>query len=81
MARLSLSALFDALDDPAVWVGTARVLSELGTYALGAAPFLFKRLDDKDGEWAALALRKITGEEFGKDEKQKWEQWLQRSVV
>ena len=81
MARLSLSALFDALDDPAVWVGTARVLSELGTYALGAAPFLFKRLDDKDGEWAALALRKITGEEFGKDEKQKWEQWLQRSIV
>ena len=81
MARLSLSALFDALDDPAIWVGTARVLSELGTYALGAAPFLFKRLDDKDGEWAALALRKITGEEFGKDEKQKWEQWLQRSIV
>ena len=81
MARFSLAALCEALDDPAVWIGTAKVLGELGTYALGAAPFLFKRLDDKDGEWAALALRKITGEEFGKDEKHKWEQWLQKYVV
>ena len=81
IARFSLSALCEALDDPAIWVLAAKVIGGLGTYALGAAPFLYKRLDDKDGEWAARALRNITGEQYGKDEKHKWEQWLQKYVV
>jgi hypothetical protein len=81
IARYSLSALCQALDDSAIWVRAARTLGGLGKYALGAAPFLFKRLDDPEGEWAAGALRSITGEPFGSKEKQKWEQWLQKNVV
>jgi len=81
IARVSLSALCEALDDPTIWVGAARVMGEMGKYALGAAPFLYKRLADEDGEWAARALRNITGEQYGKDEKDKWELWLQKSIV
>jgi hypothetical protein len=81
IARFSLSAFCEVLDDSAAWVPAARVLGDMGKYALGTVSYLFKWLDDKDGEWAALALRKITGEQYGKDEKQKWEQWLQRSIV
>jgi hypothetical protein len=81
IARFSMSALCRALDDSAIWVRAARTLDGLGKYALGAAPFLFKRLDDKEGEWAAGALRTITGQQYGNQEKQKWEQWLQKNVV
>jgi hypothetical protein len=81
IARFSLSALCKALDDPTIWVGATRVIGEMGKYALGAAPFLYKRLGDEDGEWAARALRNITGETYGKDEKDKWERWLQKSIV
>jgi hypothetical protein len=81
IARVSLSALCEALDDPAIWVGAAKVLGEMGKYALGAAPFLIKRLADEEGEWAARALRNITGEQYSKDEKDKWQLWLQKSIV
>ena len=81
IARYSLSALCQALDDSTIWVRAARALGGLGKYALGAAPFLYKRLDDEEGEWAASALRSITGEPYGNKEKQKWEQWLQKNVV
>lgn len=81
IVRFSLSALNEALSDSTIWVRIARVLGGLGRFALGAVPFLFKRLDDENGEWAAIALRNITGEEYGKDEKAKWQQWLQKRVV
>jgi hypothetical protein len=81
IARYSLSALCEVLSDSAIWVRAARVISGLGKYALGAAPFLYKRLDDDDGEWVLYALRNITGEQYGKDEKKKWEQWLEKHVV
>jgi hypothetical protein len=81
IARFSLAAFCEVLGDSAARVPAARVLSDMGKYALETVPYLFKRLDDKDGEWAAHALRKITGEQYGKDEKVKWEQWLQRSIV
>jgi hypothetical protein len=81
IARFSLPALCEALNDPAIWVRAARALGGLGKYALRAAPFLYERLDDKDGEWAGSALRNITGEQYGNKEKEKWEKWLQKSVV
>jgi len=81
IARFSLSALCQALDDSTVWARTAHVIEELEKYALGAAPFLYKRLDDKDGEIAAQALRAITGAEYGREEKVKWQQWLQKHIV
>jgi len=81
IARFSLSAFCEVLDDPVAWIPAAKVLGDMGKYALETVSSLFKRLDDKDGEWAAIALRKITGEPYGKDEKVKWEQWLQRSIV
>jgi hypothetical protein len=81
IARFSLSALCQALEDPTIWVRAARALSGLGVYALGAAPFLYQRLDDQDGDWAASALHNITGQRYGKKEKDKWEQWLKKNVV
>lgn len=83
IARFSLSALCEALGDAAIWIRSVKVISGLGKYALGAAPFLYKRLDADDGEWVLHALRNITGEQYGKDkdEKKKWEQWLEKHVV
>ena len=81
IARFCLPALCQALDDSNIWVRAARAIAGLGKYALGAAPFLYKRLDDKDGEWAGSALRSITGEQYGTREKEKWEKWLQKSIV
>ena len=81
IARFSVPALCEALDDAALWVRASRVLAGLEKFALGAAPFLYKKLDDKDGEWAAAALRKVTGEQYGKEEKGKWEQWLKKAVI
>jgi hypothetical protein len=81
IARFSLSALSKALNDSALWVRAARVIGGLGKYGLGAAPFLYTRLDDQEGEWAAQALRNVTGEQYGKDEKDKWEKWLKKTVV
>jgi hypothetical protein len=81
IARFSLSALCEALSDSAIWMRSVKVISGLGKYALGAAPFLYKRLNDDDGEWVLYALHHITGEQYGKDEKKKWEQWLEKHVV
>lgn len=81
IARFSLAALSQALDDSTIWVRVARVIGGLDKYGLGAAPFLFKRLDDQEGEWAAQALRNVTDEQYGKDEKDKWEKWLKKTVV
>jgi len=81
IARFSLSALCEALNDPTIWVRAARAIGGMGKYAIAAAPFLYRRLDDENGEWAANALRSITGKQYSKDEKQEWEKWLQNNVV
>jgi hypothetical protein len=81
IARFSLPALCEALNDSSIWVRAAKTLGGLGKYALTAAPFLTKRLDDEEGEWAGNALRSITGEQYGNQEKEKWEKWLQKSIV
>lgn len=81
IARFSLPALCEALNDSTIRVRSAKALGGLGKYALTAAPFLCKRLDDEEGEWAGSALRNITGEQYGNKEKEKWEKWLQKSVV
>jgi hypothetical protein len=81
IAQLSLLALCGALKDPVTRVRAAMALGGLGKYGLGAAPFLYERLDDEDGEWAGIALRNVTGEQYGNKEKEKWEKWLQKSAV
>jgi hypothetical protein len=81
VARFSLPALCEALNDSTIWVRAAKTLGGLGKYALTAAPFLFRRLDSEEGESAGSALRNITGEQYGNMEKEKWEKWLQESIV
>ena len=81
IAQLSLPSLCGALNDPIIRVRAAMALGGLGKYALGAAPFLYERLDDEEGESAGIALRNVTGEQYGNKEKEKWEKWLQKSVV
>jgi len=81
VVRFALPALCEALDNSSVTVRATRALGGLGKFALGAAPFLYKRLDQEGGEWAGNALRSITGEPYGDKEKDKWEKWLQKSIV
>jgi len=81
IAKVSLPALCEALNDPAIWTHVAKTLGELGKFALGAAPFLYDRLDHEEGELAAGALRQVTGKEYGRKDKEKWDQWLKKSVV
>jgi hypothetical protein len=81
ISRFSLSALCSALNDSTLCVRAAKVMGGLGKFALSAAPFLYKHLDDEDGEWAASALRDVSGVQFRKDEKKKWEEWLQKYVI
>ena len=81
IAKLCLPALCEALSDSAVWTHVAKTLGDLGKFALGAAPFLYNRLNDEEGELAASALRQVTGKDYGRTEKEKWDQWLKKSVV
>jgi hypothetical protein len=81
IARYSLAALCEALSDSSIWMRAVKVISGLGKFALGAAPFLYKILNNDEGAWVLYALHNITGEQYGKDEKKKWEQWLEKHVV
>jgi len=81
IAKVCLPALCEALSDSEIWIQVAKTLGALGHFALGAAPFLYSRLDDEEGEWAAAALREVTGKDYGRKDKEKWDEWLKKSVV
>jgi len=79
IAQAALAPLCQALNDSRIWINAARTLGDLGSYAIDAVECLYQKLDDEDGEWAASALRNITGAGYGNKEKTKWEQWIQEN--
>jgi hypothetical protein len=81
IVKVCLPSLCAALNDSAIWTHVTMTLGELGKFALGAAPFLYNRLDDEQGELAAAALRQVTGKDYGRKDKKEWDEWLKRSVV